>query len=151
MQYEQHSARAIFNQVLGREWFLEAQYRFTFSELERTFPDVPVTVSPTAHSVQSASLHEIRLSALYKHSSGLFGRAEAWWFKQQNYDYTPELPGDNFWQFNLFAGYELPRKRGDLTVGLLNLAGQDYRLNPLNPYADLPRERLFYARLRLNF
>ena len=39
----------------------------------------------------------------------------------------------------------------DATVGVLNVAGQDYRLNPLTPYVDLPREREFVARLRINF
>ena len=51
---------------------------------------------------------------------------------------------------NLYIGYRFPRERGDITIGVLNLADEDYRLNPLNPYVDLPRERLFYARLRLN-
>ena len=50
-----------------------------------------------------------------------------------------------------YIGYRFPRERGDITIGVLNLADEDYRLNSLNPYVDLPRERLFYARLRLNF
>ena len=63
----------------------------------------------------------------------------------------PDLPGDDFWQFNLYAGYRFPRLRGAVTVGVLNLGGEDYHLNPLTPYNELPHERVFVARLRLNF
>jgi len=35
-------------------------------------------------------------------------------------------------------------------ISLLNLAGQDYRLNPLNFYANLPRERIFAVSLKLS-
>ena len=33
--------------------------------------------------------------------------------------------------------------------GILNLSDQDYHLNPLNTYLELPRERAFV--LRVNF
>jgi len=32
-----------------------------------------------------------------------------------------------------------------------NLLDQDYRLNPLNLHLELPRERMFVARLKFNF
>jgi hypothetical protein len=34
---------------------------------------------------------------------------------------------------------------------VLNLAGTDYRLNPLSTYSELPRDRVFVCRFRLNF
>jgi hypothetical protein len=34
---------------------------------------------------------------------------------------------------------------------VLNLTDTDYRLNPLTPYVELPRERVFTAWLRLSF
>lgn len=36
-------------------------------------------------------------------------------------------------------------------MGLLNVFDEDYRLEPLSALPDLPRERVFFARLRLNF
>jgi len=36
-------------------------------------------------------------------------------------------------------------------VGLLNITGQDYRLNPLNEYAELPRSVTVSVQTRLNF
>jgi len=38
-----------------------------------------------------------------------------------------------------------------VTVGVLNLSDRDYHLNPLNLTAELPRQRTFYASLRLSF
>jgi hypothetical protein len=51
----------------------------------------------------------------------------------------------------LFVGYRLWRRRGDVTLGVLNVTGEDYHLNPVTPYAELPREAVFYARLRFRF
>jgi hypothetical protein len=49
------------------------------------------------------------------------------------------------------VGYRFLRLRGEVTVGVLNLTDQDYRLNPLSTYLELPRERTFFTRLRVNF
>ena len=51
----------------------------------------------------------------------------------------------------MFGGFRFAQRRVELMVGGLNLTDQDYRLNPLNPYFELPRDRVFYARLRLDF
>jgi 5'-methylthioadenosine phosphorylase len=77
-------------------------------------------------------------------------RAESRWFIQHNLGDSSALAGDSFPQVNLYTGYLFPRRRGELTLGVLNLTGEDYRLNPLNPYSELPRERLFYLRLKVN-
>ena len=54
-------------------------------------------------------------------------------------------------QFNVFAGYRFPRRSATITLGLLNLTDQNYRLNPLNLYNELPRERTLLARFQINF
>ena len=59
--------------------------------------------------------------------------------------------GDDFWQFNLFAGWRGFQRRFEVRVGVLNITGEDYRLNPLNLTAELPRERTFVARMKFNF
>jgi hypothetical protein len=48
-------------------------------------------------------------------------------------------------------GYRLRRGRGELSLGLLNATDTDYKLNPLNVYAELPRERVFAVRLGFRF
>jgi hypothetical protein len=93
----------------------------------------------------------VDLTAIYNNPCGFFAEGEALWFGQSNHGYTPAEPGDDFWQFNLYAGYRFLQRRAEFTVGLLNLAGQDYNLNPLNIYNELPRSRTVTARLQLDF
>ena len=97
-------------------------------------------------------LHTLGLSGGFQHPCGFFTRAEAVWRSQDlGGDALSSIPGDSFWQVNLFAGYRFRHRRAEITVGLLNLTGQDYRLFPINSYPDLSRERTFFARLQLNF
>jgi outer membrane receptor protein involved in Fe transport len=100
----------------------------------------------------------VNLALLFNHPSGFFARAEGQWWFQQNLGSAEiggtveeDLPDESFPQVNLFVGYRLRRQRGDITIGVLNLTDEDYRLNPVSPYYELPRERVFYAQLRLRF
>ncbi len=126
-----------------------------------------------ADNDREASLHELSLFVLYNHPSGWFARFDANWYSQANDTFvtavpasdsvapegvTPALrttnvgpPGDDFWQFNLVAGYRFYRNQCELSCGLLNIAGQDYQLNPLNPYYELARDRTVIVRCKLNF
>jgi hypothetical protein len=61
------------------------------------------------------------------------------------------MAGDDFWQLNAQVGYRFYRNQCELSCGVLNIADQDYRLNPLNPYVELPRDRTFVVRCKLNF
>jgi hypothetical protein len=51
---------------------------------------------------------------------------------------------------NAWAGWRMWRRRLEIRAGVLNITGQDYRLNPLNLTPDLPRERTFVAGLKIN-
>jgi hypothetical protein len=73
------------------------------------------------------------------------------WYHQDNFGFTPSEPGDDFWQFNVYAGYRLFHRRVEFTVGLLNIFDQNYKLEPLNLYNETARSRTFLARLRVNF
>ena len=64
---------------------------------------------------------------------------------------SPDEPGDEIFQLNAYAGYRFRRNYGDVTLGFLDINDQDYKLNPLNYYNELPRQRTFVARVRLNF
>jgi hypothetical protein len=48
-------------------------------------------------------------------------------------------------------GYRFAHRHAEVRVGVLNLPDADYRLNPLNLYAELPGAPMFVASLRLNF
>ena len=96
-------------------------------------------------------LNQLSLYAIFNHPCGFFVQPEALWYSQSNSGYSPELPGDDFWQFNFTIGYRFPRRKAEVALALLNITDQDYRLNPLNLYNELPRSRTLAVRLNLNF
>ena len=151
LEYEEPSVSVMVNQLLSDYWSVGAQYRFTRSTLHSSYPEIPVSVSSGADTTQQADLQQARLFLLMNHPTGFFGRFEAVWYHQENSGYTPPLPGDDFVQLNLMVGYRLRRQYGEISVGVLNLTDTDYNLNPLNAYPDLPRERVFAARVKINF
>jgi hypothetical protein len=139
--------------LVGRDWSFGARYRVTQSRLGQQWnavqdPFLPLANDPT---LVDSVLHQVSLDATWNHSSGIFARFGALWNRQSNAGYSPDEPGDNFWQFNVLFGYRFPRRQAELTVGVLNLADQDYRLEPLTFYNDLPRRRTFVARAVFNF
>ncbi|MBC8094466.1 MAG: TonB-dependent receptor [Akkermansiaceae bacterium] len=151
LEYEEPSVSVTVNQLLSDYWSLGAQYRFARSVLNTTLPEIPISLNPGARRTEEADLHQARLFLLLNHPSGFFARAESLWFHQENRGYTPALPGDDFFQHNLYVGYRLKRQRAEISLAVLNLADTDYRLNPLNAYSELPRERVFLVRLKMNF
>ena len=52
---------------------------------------------------------------------------------------------------NAFVGYRFLHRKAELTLGLLNITDQNYNLNPLNLYDELPRSRTLALRLQLSF
>jgi hypothetical protein len=152
LRYEEQDLLFTFNQLLGDEWSLGAKYQVAFSDLQTLFPEIPRSISPQlADSRQKATLHQAQFFAIYNHPSGFFARVEGYWARQSNVGYAPDIPGDEIFQLNAYAGYRFRRNYGDITVGFLDITDQDYKLNPLNYYNELPRERTFVARVRLNF
>ena len=73
------------------------------------------------------------------------------WSQQSNEGYSPDLTGDDFWQHNIFLGYRFLQRRAEARVGILNIADQEYQLNPLTLYNELPRERTLTLSLKLFF
>ena len=151
LRYEEQSILATVNQLVGNEWSFGAKYQFIHSNLRTTFTQIPTAVEPGADHVEEATLHQVQLFALYNHPSGFFARAEGYWAQQSNVGYLPDIPGDDIIQLNLYVGYRFRRNYGDITLGFLNLNDQDYKLNPLNYYNELPRERTLVLRARFNF
>ena len=149
LTYEERSLLLSLNQLMGRDWACGARYQISDADLKTSLPELPQTLFPDGH--KRAVLHTLDLHLMFNHPSGFFAEAQALWRGQSNYHDDANLAGDNFWQFNLFTGYRFPRRRAELTVGLLNLAGQDYQLNPLNLHQELPHERTLLVSLKLNF
>jgi hypothetical protein len=118
----------------------------------------------------TATLHEISLFADWNSPSGWFAHVEANGFhqdlnRQDTYerlrsisnsnanpadDLSPRS-GDSFIQFNAWAGYRFNNNMCELALGVLNIGGTDYQLSPLNPRAEIARDRTFFATCRLSF
>ncbi len=152
LRYQEQNLLCTVNQLLGDNWSLGGAYQVTVSDLRTTFPEVPrATLPALAESQQTATLQQAQVFALYSHPTGFFARVEGLWFDQSNTGYSPDIPGADFVQINLIAGFRFRRNYGEVSLGLLNVTDQDYKLNPLNPYNELPRDRTLAARVRLNF
>jgi Tfp pilus assembly protein PilF len=143
LDYNERSALVTANQLLSEEWSSGLAYRFTRSELEFAY-HVP---SSAARGRQRADLHDSQAFLLLNHPSGFFARWESHWYHQDN----SAFPEEDFFQHHVFAGYRFLRRRIELSTGIMNLTDQDYRLNPLNAYQELPRERVFVGRVRVQF
>ena len=157
VQFNEYALDASVHRLVSEEWSFGVQYRLAYAQLERSFPDYLALGPPPAEGGLDKQtdwrgwLHTVRLTGLYRHRSGLFARAEGVLFAQDREQDDISLRGDDFWQVNLIAGYRFPRQRAEIAIGLLNVLDNDYRLDPINSYAEQPRSRTLYARLFLNF
>jgi Tfp pilus assembly protein PilF len=153
LDFEERSLLVTVNQLLSREWSLGARYRLSDAALESRFPVVPATALGAGQVNQDvqATLQQLSLFAVYNHRGGFFAQWQSLWSAQSNRDYSTPMPGDDFWQHSVYAGYRFHKRQAEVRVGVLNLTDQDYKLNPLNLYAELPRERTLAVSLKLNF
>jgi hypothetical protein len=150
LNYRETSVAASLNQLLSDEWALGISYRYTDASLKTAFPFI-ATFSSTVDTSQSAALHQANMFILYNHPSGFFARLDNNWYHQNDWGYTPALASTDFWQQNLTIGYRLKRQRGEISFSILNLGDQDYQLNPLTLYNELPRDRTYVGRIKFNF
>ena len=144
LDYTEQSLLFTANQLLGEDWALGARYRVSDAVLNQNFVDVP-NGSQRTHAV----LNQADLLMVYNHPCGFFAQGEAHWYAQSNN--MPGEPGDDFWQFNAYVGYRFLHREGQVTLGLLNITDQNYNLDPLNLYNEMPRSRTLLVSLQLNF
>lgn len=153
LEYQERSLSAYAGWLLGDEFSVSARYRLSDAELESRFPGIPDTAAGLDQLEEDASslLHHGQFNAQWQHPFGWFTRWTSDWYQQSNTGYVNDLPGDDFWQHSVFAGYRLPGRQLQVQAGVLNLFDTDYRLAPLNYLPELPRDRTFVVSLRLNF
>ena len=155
LEYEEKALQFTVNQLVSDEWAFGARYRIAEADLDARYTSVRENI-PNFSQVrlrqdESAILQQVNLYAIYNHRCGFFSEWQSIWNHQSNEGYTPSLAGDDFWQHNFFIGYRFPRRHVELRVGVLNLTDENYRLNPINLYAELPRERTFTVSAKFNF
>lgn len=159
INYVEHRVAATLDHNLAEEWFAQLQYRFTGSTLDTGYPALVGAAGTPLGMREWADFHEVRAGLTYRARSGWFARAEAGLFYQRGVRApapdgvlgAPEGHSDELVQLNAYVGREFFHRRAEVTVGILNLSDSDYRFSPLTSMTELPRSRLFYTRLRLNF
>jgi cytochrome c-type biogenesis protein CcmH/NrfG len=151
LDFEEQSLQITLDQLIDDQFGVGVSYRVSRAQLDQRLPEIPSSVLATANQDLEAILHQARFYARFNHESGFYSHVEGVWSQQSNRGYSPNIPGDDFWQFNAFAGYRFYQRRAQIQLGILNIADQNYQLNPLNLYQELARERMFIASFRFNF
>jgi hypothetical protein len=157
LRYSERTLAIALNQLVSKEWSLGLGYRLTDATLDDSLPDVLTVTDPAAivgltpEHHERGILHQINVSSVYNHREGFFSEFQALWNLQNNIGYMPHTGGSEFWQLNAFIGYRFPQRKAEIRVGILNLTDQNYTLNPLTLYNELPRSRTIAIRLRLKF
>lgn len=153
LDFEERAVTVSLAQLIGDEFAVGTRYKFTDADLVTRSLDIPSSVNGAAVLNQdvNSQLHQVWVYGIFNHRCGFFAQADTVFSDQSNSGYTPALPGDSFWQFNAYFGYRFLQRRGEIRFGLLNLTDEDYQLNPLTLYNELPRERTFTVSLKLDF
>lgn len=163
MTFNERTIGATFSQLIGDQWALGVRYAFTDTALDTDYPGIGSDVREydsngdikpegfVSQTSRAADFMDVGLWARFNHSSGLFAHTQGRWLHQVNQRDDAQLMGDSFWDVDLFVGYRFLQRRMEASVGILNLTDQDYRLNPLTVYTELPRSRTFMAKLLISF
>lgn len=152
LDFTEQSLVFSLNQLICDEWSFGARYRLSHAALKGVFTDISPTAADGLNQDENATFQQFILYLNYYHPCGFFSQFQSIWTGQHNEGYaTPGLPGDYFWQLNLYAGYRFLHRAAEVRVGLLNMTDQDYLLNPLNLYYDLPRGRTVSMSLKFYF
>ncbi|MGP8200553.1 MAG: FecR domain-containing protein [Limisphaerales bacterium] len=151
LDYNENAFAVSLNQLVGDDFVFGAGYKVTQSDLQDDLPDIPVSALATANQTLKANLQEVDGYALFNHRSGFYAKFETHWYGQRNEGWTPAEPYSSFFQENIFAGYRFAHRRAELQLGILNLSGGGYELNPLTVYQELPMKRVFEASFNFIF
>ncbi len=139
--YSERSAGASIDQLVGDQVSVGAGYRFTDVSLEQSAP---------AAGMIDGGLHQINLRLLWNHSSGWFAQTDAQSYFQQT-SHGEFKTEESVTQWNVQIGYRFNRSKGEISAGILNLLDKDHHLDPIHTLEELPRERVFFTRLKISF
>lgn len=153
IDFTERAAFITLNALVGSGWSFGARYRISRAVLDTALPDVPPGLAAGSGAIlhPRGTLHELNLSALYNHDSGLFAGGRASFVQQFNGGDQSILADDHFWQVDLLAGYRSPRRHWEISLNLLNLTGQNYHLAPINLHTDTSRRRELAVQVTVSY
>jgi tetratricopeptide (TPR) repeat protein len=150
LRFTENAATLTLDKLLGEEWSVGGSYRFQQTRLNTRFPQL---AGLGADAASRADLHQFTLRTSWNHASGWFARADASWYLQDHFNSALSTAdrSEDTCQVNLQLGWRFPRQLGEVSAGVLNALGNDYRLDPLSGLPEFARERVFFGRLKLYF
>ena len=148
--FQEKDAFASVSQLIGKELSVGARYSLTSVDLT-TRAGLPAgTANASLYNLhENSTLNGLSLFGNFAVPCGFFSQLQANWWNQFN-----ALPGegnDGFWQLNLYAGYRFPRRHAEVSVGVVNLANQDYHIDPVTYFLEQAHTRTFMASFKFNF
>ena len=143
------------NQLVGQNLSFGAAYTLDSAAIDYNTQILGLPAGTTGGQLpktdEAATLHTATLFGNFYLPCGFFSQAQVNWYTQSDAGFSPNEPGDTFWQVNLFAGYRFPKRHMEIQAGVLNLANKSYNLDPLTYYIDPPPARTFYTSFKFNF
>lgn len=139
LDFTERSLSLTVGQLIGNDLALTLRYRVAEAELEGEYPGLSVA-DDFARDERSV-LNQCILGLRYQHPIGFFGSWESSWSHQSNHGDGAWREGDDFWRHDVWVGWRFLRRRAEVSVGVLNLTDEDYRLHPLNYFGETYRER----------
>lgn len=150
LDYREWGGSIHINQLLCDTLSVGARYTFTRGELDSEFPELSAINFTGLNASEASELHEAEAYLHWNHPDGWFSRFSARFLSQDNEGYGGSRPGDSWTQLDLAVGRRLFDNRAAFTIGILNLTDEDYDFNPLITRPEQPRERLFFAEVRMD-
>lgn len=150
LEFRETLVGASVNVLAGRDVALAARYNYAWSRLETGVPALASIEPSLAPAEHTAHTHEFNVTGLWRHPTGWFAQAAATWIWQENGGADAALGDEAVTQVDLVAGFRFPRRVATVSVGVLNVTDEDWRLNPLGFRAQLPRERTVVASVTFN-
>jgi outer membrane receptor protein involved in Fe transport len=152
--FQEKDVFASVSQLIGKDVSVGARYALTAADV--SVNDYSATSLNIVQGHENSTLNEFTLFGNYYLPCGFFSQAQGNWWIQHNADNNftatgaPE-PGNDFWQFNLYAGYRFPRRHIEVAIGLVNMFNQGYNIDPVTYFLEQARTRTLVASLKFSF
>ena len=154
LDFQERFISVSLHQLVGNQFALGVVYRVSRAELKDNYTEVSDAAAASGfvpRQTFSGTLDTLELRGIWQHPSGLFAQVNGVWSRQNTGGVLANIKGDDFWQWSVLGGCRFAQRRGEITVGVLNVTGTDYQLSPINLYRESPRERTFYAKFSFQF
>jgi tetratricopeptide (TPR) repeat protein len=148
INYEENAVTITGHRLIGTMVALGGGYSRSYVSFDRRFPTLENVPDYTQPQPQSTVLDTMRFQVVVNFPSRAFSRmTSAWYIHGSN----PLSSYPTHQALDLEVGWRFPRQLGEISTGVLNALDSDYRIDPLTATPELPRSRVLFARLRLNF